>query len=230
MPQDNDQAQASTQDSLTLMTDRLRLLAMRQGEMWWDIGVLLDEVALRELAPALGYDDFAAYAHGVLGVSKAEARQLRRVAHHFSRETALRFGAERLDLLLQYLQASPTSQDTIDVLRVQIIVRSGKQESAVPFPEISEEDLRRAVRSAKRRRTTSDPAVPADVAAERDRLADALAEAIDEGNVQVKVHHTATGGEEFSLSLTGIDPFNMQEIGRVLVAEGKVLAKATKKR
>ena len=229
MVQENDQTLPTTQDSLSLMTDRLRLLAMRQGEMWWDIGELLDEVALRELAPMLGFDDFAGYAHHVLGISKAEARQLRRVAHHFSREIALRFGVERLDLLLQYLQAHPTCHESIDVLRVQIFVRSGKQESAIPFPEISEEDLRRAVRSAKRRRTTSDPSVPGDVAAVRDRLSDAIAEAIEDGKVQVKVHHTATGGDEYSLSLIGIDPFNMQAIGKALVAEGKVLAKATKK-
>jgi hypothetical protein len=224
----NDDAQVPTKDPLSLMTDRLRLLATRREEMWWDIGLLLDEVATRALAPLLGFDDFAAYANDVLGVSKAEARQLRRVAHHFSRETALRFGAERLDLLLQYLEAAPSVHWAIDVLRVEILLRTGREDIVVPFTEISEEDLRKAVRSAKRRRTTTDPAIPADVAAERDRLADALASDVEDGNVRVKVHHAATGGDEFSLSVIGIDPFNMREVGKALVTEGKALAKASK--
>lgn len=224
----NDDAQVPTKDSLSLMADRLRLLSTRQGEMWWDIGVLLDEVATRDLAAALGHDDFAGYAHQVLGISKAEARQLRRVAHHFSRETALRFGVERLDLLLQYLEATPNTHFAIDVLRIHVLVRTGREDLAVPFPDISAEDLRRAVRSAKRRRTTTDPIIPADVAAERDRLADAIGDELGDGNVKVKVHHTTTGGDEFSLSLTGIDPFNMHQVGKVLVAEGKVLAHASK--
>jgi len=224
----NDDAQVPTKDPLSLMTDRLRLLATRREEMWWDIGLLLDEVATRALAPLLGFDDFASYATDVLGVSKAEARQLRRVAHHFSRETALRFGAERLDLLLQYLEAAPSVHWAIDVLRVEILLRTGREDIVVPFTEISEEDLRKAVRSAKRRRTTTDPAIPADVAAERDRLADALAGEVEDGIVSVKVHHAATGSDEFSLSVIGIDPFNMREVGKVLVAEGKALAKASK--
>lgn len=221
----NDQADGlpSTKDPLSLMTDRLRLLSTRQAEMWWDIGLLLDEVATRELAPALGYDDFASYAHAEIGISKAEARQLRRVAHHFARETALRFGAERLDLLLSYLEAAPNAHWAIDVLRIAIQVRTGKDDVAIPFTEISVEELQRAVRSAKRRRTTTDALIPEDVAAVRDRLADTVATRIAEGNVRVKVHHEASGANEFSLSITGVDPFNMVQVGEVLVAEGKAL-------
>ena len=89
-------------DSLALVNDRLRLLATRSSEMWWEIGQALDEVATRMLSQNLGYPDYAAYAHEVLGIDAAQARRIRRVAHHFSREVALRFGAERLDLLLDY--------------------------------------------------------------------------------------------------------------------------------
>ncbi len=229
MPYDED-TNVSTQDSLSLMTDRLRLLATRHDEMWWDIGVVLDEVALRELAPALGYNDFTAYAQAELGLSKAEAKRIRRVAHHFSRETALRFGAERLDLLLQYLEAAPSSYFATDVLRVEVLVREGREDKAIPFPEIAEEDLRKAARSAKRRKTTTNPAIPPDVAVARDRLADSIGEGVEDPRARVKVHHTTSGQEEFSLSIIGIDPFNMQQVGKVLVAEGKALTKASKKR
>ncbi len=220
--------QPTTKDPLSLMTDRLRMLSTREAEMWWDIGVLLDEVATRELAPMFGFDDFATYAHSELGIPKTRARQLRRVAHHFSRETALRFGAARMDLLLAYLEATPNAKWALDVLRIEILVRSGKDELSIPFTEISEEDLQRAVRSAKRRRTTTDPTIPEDVAAARDRLADVISSRVQDSNIRVKVHQKASGGEEFSLSITGIDPFNMGEVGKVLVAEGRAFANASK--
>jgi hypothetical protein len=235
MPKEcNDQLEDTTDDEpppskapLATMTDRLRLLATRSEEMWWEIGVLLDEIAARGLVP-LSFDDFAAFAATEVGLPKADALRFRRVSHHFSREMAMRFGAARLDMLLQYLDAAPSAHYALDLLRIEVIVRIDGEDVAVLFSEISDEDLAHAVRSAKRRRTTSDPSIPPDVAAERDRLADALAgEAPD---VRVKVHHTAGGVDDYSLSLTGIDPFNMAAVGKVLLAEGKVLAKAEKQR
>lgn len=228
--EDNFEPEPTSQEPLSLMTDRLRLLATRKEEMWWEIGLLLDELALRGMVLPLGFDDFAAYAQAQLGLSKTEAIQFRRVAHHFSRETALRFGAPRLDLLLQYLEATPSTQCAVDVLRAEVLVRKDEGEVAIPFTEISEEDLVRAVRSAKRRRTTTDPAIPADVAAERDRLADAIAAEVPGGHVKVKVHHLVGVGDLYSLSLSGIDPFNMAAVGKVVLEEGEVLAKATKDR
>jgi hypothetical protein len=228
--EDDFEPEPTSQEPLSLMTDRLHLLATRKEEMWWEIGLLLDELALRGLVLPHGFDDFAAFAQAELGLTKAEAIQFRRVAHHFSRETALRFGAPRLDLLLQYLEATPRTQCAVDVLRVEILLRKEEGEVAVPFPEISEEELVRAVRSAKRRRTTTDPAVPADVAAERDRLADAIAAEVPGGHVKVKVHLLVGVGDVYSLSLTGIDPFNMAAVGKVVLEEGEALEKATEDR
>jgi hypothetical protein len=216
-------------DSLALVTDRLRLLATRSSEMWWEIGQALDEVATRMLSQNLGYPDYAAYAHEVLGIDAAQARRIRRVAHHFSREVALRFGAERLDLLLDYLEASPDTHWAIDPLRVELYCTADAGRSRIAFAEATVDDVRRAVRSARRGRASHDKRFPADVASVRDRLAKALA-ALGKQAPQAKIHRDVGRPEEYSLAVVGVDPSNMARLGHVLVQLGKTLAAADKAR
>lgn len=213
----------------SLMTDRLRLLLTRRAEMWWDIGKLLDEVATMGLAPSLGFQDFTAYAHRVHGIAPSEAKKLRRIAHHFSRETALRFGADRLELLLDYVEASERTHWAFDPLQVQVAV-PGRSTTGVPvtFADATDEDLRRAVRAAKRGMSPMDDLTPLDVVAERDRLGEAIAAGVADKHIRVKIHQSTTLTDEYSLAVVGLNPFNMVEVGKALVAEGRALAKATK--
>jgi|GEM_PF-733322 len=216
-------------DSLALVTDRLRLLATRSSEMWWEIGQVLDEVATRMLSQNLGYPDYTAYAHEVLGIDGAEARRIRRVAHHFSRDVALRFGAERLDLLLAYLEASPDTHWAIDPLRVELCCTADAGRSRITFSEATVDDVRRAVRAARRGRASHDKRFPADVASVRDRLAKALA-TLGKEAPQAKIHRDVGRPEEYSLAVVGIDPANMVGVGQVLVQLGKALASADEER
>ncbi len=215
--------------SLSLVTDRLRLLATRRTEMWWDIGQILDEVATRMLSQNLGYANYAAYAREVLGIDAAEARRLRRVAHHFSREVALRFGTERLDLLLSYLEASPDTHWAIDPLRVELRCSSDAADTRIAFSEASADDVRRALRAARRRLASNDAHFPPDVASLRDRLSRAVA-ALGRDAPSVKVHRDVGRPEEYALAVVGLDPENMVDVGRVLVQMGKTLARAAKAR
>jgi hypothetical protein len=222
-PDDFEESAPTSKDALSLMTDRLRILAAHKDEMWWEIGQFLDVIAQQGLATPLGYDNFAAYAHANIDITKDEAVLFRRVAHHFAHETASRFGATKLDLLLQYLEAMPKCQCTIDVLRVHIVVRDNNEEFPIPFTEISEEDLIQAVRSAKRRRATTDPRIPKDVAAVRDRLSDVITKKVSGREVQVKVHQSVGADDDYSLCLSGLDPFNMRAVGELITEEGAVL-------
>lgn len=221
--------QESVVDSLSLVTDRLRLLATRRTEMWWDIGQILDEVATRMLSQNLGYRDYTAYAREVLGIDAAEARRLRRVAHHFSREVALRFGTERLDLLLSYMDASPDTHWAMDPLRVELCCSSDAAGTRIAFSEASADDVRRAVRSAQRRLASTDAHFPPDVASLRDRLSRAVA-ALAHDAPRVKVHRDVGRPEEYALAVVGLDPENMVGVGQVLVEIGKNLARAAKAR
>jgi hypothetical protein len=220
------EAEPPSKASMT-MIDRLRLLATRREEMWWEIGVLLDEIASMRLFPA-PFEDFAQFAEAEIGLTRADAIKLRRVARTFSREISMRFGADRLDLLLQYLEASPRSYCAVDILRLEVLVHTtdGKDVS-IPFTEISDKDLSQAVRTIDRERAMIDPSIPRDVAAERDRLAVTLAGVAPQ--VRVRVHRSGEGIGDYSLALAGVDPFNMEAVGKVLMAEGKALVKANKK-
>ncbi|MCU0690930.1 MAG: hypothetical protein MUF54_05960 [Polyangiaceae bacterium] len=195
----------------------------RSAETWWDIGLLLDEVHSRGLAEAEGHDDYVAYASRELGLDEVEVRRLRRVAHHFSRETALRFGAARLDLLLAYLESSNRLCSVLDPMRIEIPVRSLTGDDVdVPFSEATDEDLRMATRQAGAH-VRVDALIPAAVEATRATLAAAL-RAVGGMRIQVKVHESTMGGEAYSLAVLGVDPFNMLAVGQVLVNQGRTLA------
>jgi len=210
------------------MTDRLRLLATRSDNMWWEIGELLDEISMRGMLPP-AFENVAVFAEAEIGLSATAALRFRRVAHHFSRDTAMRFGARHLDLLLQYLDAMPKVCSVIDVLRLDIVVRVDGNDVLMPFSETSEEDMADAVWRARQRQSTVDSLIPPEVAESRDRLANALAVAAP--NVRIKVHHDVSEGlDEFSLAVVGIDPFTATSVGKAIVAEGKVLTKIARQR
>lgn len=215
----------SASSTMSTLTDRLRLLATRRDEMWWEIGVLLDEIATRGIVPH-SFSSFAEFAESTIGLPADSATLFRRVSHHFSRESAIRFGANRLSLLLDYLEASPIAHNAIDILRVEVFVEDVDGLATVPFVDMSEADLAEAVWATRQREASSVPAIPAAAAVARDRLANTLA--ADAPNVRVKVHHEiADGTDEFSLSIVGIDPFNASTIATVLAEQSKTMTDDT---
>lgn len=200
--------------------DRLRLLLTRRGDTWWDIGMILDEIATHSLA-GLSFDRFVAIAEIDLGLSKSDAWRYRRVAHKFSRETAMRFGPFRLDLLLEYLDIAPSAGCVVDVLHVDIV--TGDDGRVVPFSEISEEELVDAIQFVREQQATGHPYIPQEVEAARERLAAALSEVAPE--VRVKIHtEMADGPDDLSLMLVGINPSNAVAVGNALVVEGEIMA------
>lgn len=213
-------------DPLAVITDRLRLLATHPTETWWDIGSLLDVVATK----VPGVRDFASYAHRAVGLDRSEARRFRRIATLFSRDVAMRFGIEKLELLMDIVNASHEARRVLDPLRIQVLSKlpdNTRQE--VSFPEATLEDLRYTLRVLSRRSAAGDRKFEPSSAQLRDALESALQQAIPRKAPGVKIEADLTRARGTNLCLNGIRPEDLEAIGKVLVTAGKQFKKQTRK-
>lgn len=220
-------------DSLAVITDRLRLLATRRRDMWWDIGRLLDEIDRSQLARVLGFGSTASFAHRTAGIQPSEARKLQRVAHCFSRDTAMRFGLDKLDLLLQILDASRETTCGLDPLRVEIpSSRADGTIAKVPFNEATISDLTRALRSIRRRCTDDDRRLPIEVSRMFDAVEKGLRAALGKRAPRVKIFDPPGEPNAFRLAIVDLDPATLRVVGRALMAASQPPAarKSVKKR
>lgn len=212
-------------DPLAVITDRLRLLATHRSETWWDIGSLLDVVA----TTIPGVRDFASYAHRVLGIERAQARRYRRIASLFSRDVAMRFGIERLELLLDIVNASHEARRVLDPLRIQVLSKlpdGSRQE--VPFPEATVEDLRYTLRVLSRRNAAGDRKFEPSSAVLRDALEAALKEALLRKAPRVRIEADLTRARGSELCLSGLHPDDLETVGKLLVSAGRQLKKQSR--
>lgn len=209
-------------DPLAVITDRLRLLATHRSETWWDIGSLLDVVATK--IPSVR--DFSTYAHQVVGIERADARRFRRIATLFSRDVSMRFGIEKLELLMDIVNASHEARRVLDPLRIQVLSKlpdNTRQE--VPFPEATIDDLRYTLRVLSRRLAAGDRKFEPSSAALRDALEAALEDALPRKAPRVRVEADLTRARGTNLCLSGLRPEDLEVVGKVLVAAAKQLKK-----
>jgi hypothetical protein len=222
--------EALTYDTLAVITDRLKLLATRRVEMWWDIGCLLDAMATRGFARGVGVKDYAAYAEKVVEIPRGDARRLRRIAHLFSREVAMRFGLEKLELLVQLVECCHRASSVVDPMRVEVLsLREDATVQAIPFAECTADDLRFSMREMARALASDDPRCRAAAGPLRDALDSALRSALGRKAPKVKVESdpNPTSG---SLALFNLAPDTLEAVGKVLIAQGRLRAKSGKKK
>jgi hypothetical protein len=216
--------EALTYDTLAVITDRLKLLATRRVEMWWDIGCLLDAMATRGFARGVGIRDYASYAEKVVGIQRLEARRLRRIAHLFSRDVSMRFGVEKLELLVQLVESCYEASPITDPMRVEVYSpRPDGTIQAIPFSECTVDDLRFSIRLMARERSCGDGRFGPEVGALRDEIEAALKTALKRNAPKVKLEcdpGKATG----HLALLDLQPEAFEAVGRVLLAFGRARA------
>jgi hypothetical protein len=213
-------------DMLSVITDRLKLLATRKLELWWDIGCLLDAMATQGLAGGAGVRDWAARAKQIMGVERSEALRLRRIANLFSRELAMRFGIEKLELLVKLVETLPEAPPLMDPLRVEVLSLRDGAIVPVTFAECTAEDLRFTIKLVSGHKTTADVRF-GPLGEVRDALDKALRKAMSRKAPKVKIE--CTHAPRQSIALVDVDPAELDALGRALVAHAKTMRKSRKR-
>jgi uncharacterized protein YidB (DUF937 family) len=205
-------------DTLSVITDRLKLLATRKTELWWDIGCLLDAMATQGVAGATGRD-WAARAQQIMGIDRSEARRMRRISSLFSRELAMRFGIEKLELLVKLVETLPEAPPVMDPLRVEVLShREDGTTMPVTFAECTLDDLRFTIKITAARKTAGDVRF-GPLGEVRDALDKALRKAMARKAPKVKLEGTHV--DRPCLSLIDLDPGDLDVVGRALIAHAK---------
>jgi len=112
----------------------------------WQIGQSLLTIRDEELWRQDGHRSFDAWLDaGRIPMSRVSGYKAMRIAEHFGGEMAARFGTEKLDAALSYLQATRRDEQPGDLLGVQIRTRGDDgQWGAVPFVQATATQIRRA--------------------------------------------------------------------------------------
>lgn len=206
-------------DPLTVITDRLKLLATRKAEMWWDIGCLLDAMATRGVVGSAGIRDWAAHAEKTVGIERSEARRFRRIANLFSRDFAMRFGADKLELLVKLVETSHEMPPVLDPMRLEVLSqREDGSTRVVTFAECTVDDLRFTIKRTAGRKTSGDSRF-GQLGEARDALDAALRRSLGRRAPKVKLECAHAPGQ--CLSLVGLEPTQIEAVGRALVAHAK---------
>lgn len=109
-------------ETLGVLTCEIVALKGRVGQGLYEIGVRLARVHDEELWIA-GHDSFEGYLGDAVGLSRSTAYRLMRIARHFNAAIAQRYGVEKLEAALRYLQATPEAERPGDLLAAEIRIR-----------------------------------------------------------------------------------------------------------
>lgn len=143
---------------LNQLTSEILELKGRTGKALYQMGLRLARIRDEELWRLGRYEGFDDYVERALDVSRSTAYKLVRVAREFNAAIARRYGVEKLNLGLRYLDMTPVDEKPGDLLAADIQWRDrhGRYVS-VPFHEASVLQIRSAIqllqeaRQAKRR-------------------------------------------------------------------------------
>jgi hypothetical protein len=164
-------AQRATLDRLTSEIVELKGAA---GKNLYDMGTRLARVREEELWRAGGHASFEEYLERAVDISRSTAYKLVRVAREFNRMIAERYGVEKLDLGLRYLDHTPAEERPGDLLAADIRVRDERGRwHSVPFHVAKVPQLRAAIALLQNQREQR-RRVPVDLDRRARRLAKAL--------------------------------------------------------
>jgi hypothetical protein len=171
------EAPATPRQTLTRITRELVELKGRAGHAVYEMGVRLAQVRDEELWAAGRHANFEEYVEKEVAVSRSTAYKLMRVAREFNAQIAERYGVEKLELGLRYLDHTPAEERPGDLLAADLRVRSGRgRYVSVPFHRASVHEIREAIHllqesSAAQRRA------PASLRKQAEHLEEALPQA-----------------------------------------------------
>lgn len=132
--------------TLDQLTRELVELKGQAGKNLYDMGTRLARVREEELWRAGGHASFEEYIERAVDISRSTAYKLVRVATEFNRVIAERYGVEKLDLGLRYLDHTPAEERPGDLLAADIRVRDERGRwHSVPFHRANVPELRAAI-------------------------------------------------------------------------------------
>ncbi len=119
-------ALAVRKQTLRRLVVEIREHAGRAGREIYEVGRRLLRIRDQRLFEGDGYATFGVFADEALPFSRRQANRLIRIAGHFNAAIAARYGIEKLDLMLRWMEATPEEERPGDLLASDIRVRGGK--------------------------------------------------------------------------------------------------------
>ena len=131
---------------LDLLTNEIHRLKGAVGRGMYEIGVRLARVLDERLWASRGYRSFEDYLEQGVSFSRSTGYKLIRIARQFDAELAERYGVEKLELGLRYLESTPERERPRDLIASDLRVRdtSGRFRS-VSFHEATPSQIRDAI-------------------------------------------------------------------------------------
>ncbi len=113
----------------------------------WRLGALLREVDEERLYLADGAESFTAWLSQHEVAPLRTARRAIRIAAHFSEKVAGRFGSEKLDATVAWLDATSAEEQPGDLMLATVRVRGpGGTFRSVPYPQATASEIRQGTR------------------------------------------------------------------------------------
>jgi hypothetical protein len=108
---------------LKALTDEIGTYKSEIGRAIYEIGRRLARVYEDALWRSDGYANFEDYLTRGVSISRTTAYRFMRIARHFNAEIAKRYGVEKLEAAIRYLQATPAEERPGDLLAAEIRLR-----------------------------------------------------------------------------------------------------------
>ena len=140
-------------EELRRETENILRLKGEIAQKFWDIGKSLGRIAEKDLFKEDGYGSFEEYLRKEVKISSARAYRLIEMSNKFSRETAYKYGQDKIRGAIEYAKATPEADRPFDVTRYEIEVRGPAGKITVkPFSEASGREIERAAARLRRRK------------------------------------------------------------------------------
>lgn len=138
---------------LDLLTNEIHRLKGAVGRGMYEVGVRLNRIAGERLWESRGYVSFEHYLEEGVWFSRSTGYKLMRIARQFDAEVAERYGVEKLELGLRYLEATPERERPNDLVLTDLRVRdAGGRFRSVSFHEATPSQIREAIQLAAERK------------------------------------------------------------------------------
>jgi hypothetical protein len=131
---------------LDLLTNEIHRLKGAVGRGMYEIGLRLARILDEHLWQARGYTSFEDYLERGVSFSRSTGYKLIRIARQFNAEIAERYGVEKLELGLRYLESTPERERPGDLVASDMRVRdSGGRFRSVSFHDATPTQIREAI-------------------------------------------------------------------------------------
>lgn len=159
---------------LDLLTNEIHRLKGAVGRGMYEIGVRLARIADEQLWAGRGYESFEHYLEQGVSFSRSTGYKLIRIARRFNAEIAERYGVEKLELGLRYLEATPERERPRDLTNTDLRFRdSNGRFRSISFHEATPSQIRDAIQLVAETKAAR-PRLPEQWEQAADQLASAL--------------------------------------------------------